>query len=169
VGFRIKTLGWLLLPLLAAVSACAQSGSLGLSLNNPAPDFKLASLAGESVSLSAQTGKFVVINFWQTTCPPCRAEMPYFQAAYESWKARRVVLLSLDIGESASAVSGFLSDLGLTFPVLLDSQAEVAGKYGIQYTPTTLFIDSQGRLKGKVVGAFKDQNAIENQLKSLQN
>jgi peroxiredoxin len=161
----------IVLPVLltAALVACAQANPGILGIDQTVPDFKLNSAAGDSVSLSSQAGKYVVINFWQTTCPPCRAEMPHFQALYPSWQARGIVFLAVDIGEKSSAVSDFASGLGLTFPLLLDSQGEVAGKYGIQYTPTTLFVDPEGRLKSKVVGAFKDPNSIESHLKSLQN
>jgi peroxiredoxin len=165
---------FLILALVAAslipgVTACSNNGPTSLAIDQPVPDFTLPGMSGQNVSLSSQTGKTVVINFWATTCQPCRDEMPYFQAFYDSWKNRGVVFLPVNIGENSGTVAAFLRDFGLTFPVLLDSQGEVAGKYGVQFTPTTLFIGKDGRLKSEVVGAFKDKAAIENHLQSLLN
>ena len=153
--------------LIPGISACSISLPGSLTIGAAAPDFQLQDVSGQNVTLRGHAGKFVVINFWSTACPPCVDEMPYFQALYEQWKTQGIVLLPIDIGEASATVSGFLQGLGLTLPALLDTRGEVAGKYGIQFTPTTLFIDREGKLKSKVVGAFKDKSAIDNHLKSV--
>ena len=167
---RNKWLALVALPalLIVVLSACSGGSSSGIRIDGPVPDFQLADTNGGNVALRSLAGKPVVINFWATTCPPCRDEMPHFQALYPSW-SQRVAFLFVDIGENRGQVVAFLQQLGLTFPALLDSRGEVAGKYGIQYTPTTLFIDKEGKLKTQVVGAFQNQKAVENHLQSLLN
>jgi peroxiredoxin len=148
-------------------TGCSLSSPGSLSIDQVVPDFNLPDINGQNTALSSYLGKVVVVNFWMSTCQPCRDEMPYFQELYENWKSRGIVLLLIDIGESSDTVRGFLRSMGLTLPVLLDSQGEVAGKYGIRFTPTTLFVDKEGKLKSEVVGAFKESTAIQNQLASF--
>ena len=69
-------------------------------VGNRAPDFELNNLEGQLVSLGDLRGKPVLINFWATWCPPCRAEMPYLQQIYEEWSDKGLVLLAINIGES---------------------------------------------------------------------
>jgi len=77
----------ILVLLLFTVTACAGTGSIrseGAKDGNQAPDFTLENLEGEKVSLNDFSGRVVLINFWATWCPPCRAEIPDIQAAYQS-------------------------------------------------------------------------------------
>ena len=119
----------------------------------PAPDFTLLSAEGERVALSDFRGKTVVLNFWATWCPPCRAEMPELQAVWEErGEGEDLVVLAVDVGERADEVMAFVENFGLTFPVALDVDGSVADHYGLPGLPSTFFIDAEGVLRSQVLG-----------------
>jgi len=133
-----------------------------------APDFQLQSLEGQTVSLSDFKGKPVLLNFWATWCGPCRLEMPFLQELSEDPEllAQGLVVLTVNLGESASVAREFMNKNGLTMTVLLDTSQKVGELYNIQYIPTTYFIDKDGRIRDIKVGSFRSKAEITN---SLQN
>ena len=136
-------------------------------IGNLAPDFQLQTLAGQTFSLSGVRGKPVLLNFWATWCGPCRFEMPFLQEIYEDYSDEELVLITVDIGESKSEVESFLQREELSLPTLLDSEAKVARQYKTAAIPTTFFIDKDGIIRGKQIGAFSGKAAIENGLKKI--
>ncbi len=139
----------------------------GTQVGNLAPDFQLQSLDGQTVSLGNLQGKPVLINFWATWCGPCRSEMPYIQEIYEEWTNKGLVVLAVDIGESSSEVEEFMQGYNLSFTVLLDTKQDVAQRYNITGIPTTFFLDKDGIIQDKVIGAFQNKAQIENRLSKI--
>ena len=139
---------------------------VGIEIGNRAPDFQLQTRDGQTVSLSSLRGQPVLLNFWATWCGPCRAEMPYLEQAWQAHKQDGLVLLAVNLRESSSEVSQFVQYYGYTFSVLLDSGG-VADSYGIQYIPTTYFIDSSGIIRDVAVGSFPSRSALEQRLSQL--
>ncbi|MCX6031247.1 MAG: TlpA disulfide reductase family protein [Chloroflexi bacterium] len=117
----------------------------------PAPDFTLTTVTGETFTLSALRGRPVVLNFWATWCPPCRAELPELQAA-SGRLAGRVQIVGVDQGESASQVQAFAGSLGLNFTMPLDTATTVSRLYGVRSLPTTFFIDRSGVIRQMQIG-----------------
>lgn len=118
-----------------------------------APDFTLTTTDGERMQLSALRGRPVILNFWATWCPPCRAEMPALEALWQSNKSTDLLVLGVDQGESAATVERFArGTVGTTFPLLLDTRREVGAEYGVRALPTTVFIDAEGRIRDIKVG-----------------
>jgi thiol-disulfide isomerase/thioredoxin len=117
-------------------------------VGDTALDFTLLDLDGTAVTLSDHLGQPIVINFWASWCAPCRIEMPELQALHDKYAADGLVILALNQGEPAHvAANFFISEMGLTFTnPLLDSESEVANKYGLRNLPTTLFIDAEGQV-----------------------
>lgn len=160
----------LVLILMVGVSsllACSDGSNTQVTIDSPAPDFKLKDLDGKSVSLSSFLGKSVLLNFWATTCPPCLSEMPYLQEVNKDWQDKGLVMLAVNNGEDTERVMSFIQGQQYTFPVLLDSQYEVAGKYNVRYLPTSVFISKEGKIKTVIIGAFKNKAALEKEIVNL--
>jgi peroxiredoxin len=161
---KISLSGLLMLGILI-ITACSGNQYKVIAVGDVAPAFTLKNLESQSVSLNQFSGKFVLINFWETTCGPCVDEMPYFQELFNGWSmSGEAVFLTVDLGEPPDTVKNFIQGHNYNFPVLLDSQYDVGQKYGIRYTPTTILIDKEGRLKFILIGAFKNKAAIDKQL-----
>jgi len=139
----------------------------GTSVSNLAPDFQLQNLDGQTISLSELQGKPVLINFWATWCPPCRAEMPYLQQIYEEWSGKGLVLLTINVGESSAQAKRFLQTYNLSLPTLLDTKKIVLRKYNITGIPTSFFIDKDGIIQAKIIGAFPSKKSIERHLNKI--
>ncbi len=117
------------------------------SVGDPAPDFTLKNLAGETINLSDFKGRPVLINFWATWCGPCRIEMPVMDAMYQKYQDEGFVVLAVDVQESITIVQSFVNSMGLTFPILLDLNGEVAdGPYRIRAFPTSYFVGRDGQI-----------------------
>ena len=138
----------------------------GPEIGNLAPDFQLNNLDGQLVSLSDFRGKPVLVNFWATWCPPCRAEMPLIQNTFtdKKWAGEGLVVLAIDIGESPPTVREFVKNYGLTFPVLLDIARDVSLEYYVRGIPTTFFIDREGIIQDMRIGPFSGVTEIERSL-----
>jgi len=151
------------------ISGCSAGAEQGTKIGNQAPDFQLPSLDGQTVSLGNFQGKPVLINFWSSRCPPCRAEMPFIQEIFEDkeWSDRGLVILAINIGESPSTAKNFMESHGFSFPVLLDAKQDVALKYNIRAIPTTFFVDNSGIIQLKIIGAFPSKAAIEKSLSKI--
>uniref|UniRef100_A0A7C5Z7D7 TlpA family protein disulfide reductase n=1 Tax=Caldicellulosiruptor owensensis TaxID=55205 RepID=A0A7C5Z7D7_9FIRM len=113
-------------------------------------NFKLVSVDGKEYSLSDFRGKKVLLNFFATWCPPCRAEIPDFERFYK--ENRDVILIGINIQEDKATVEEFLNSMGVTYPVLLDRDGKVSAQFGIEGIPTTFLIDENGKIVAKNVG-----------------
>lgn len=143
------------------------SGPVGTQVGEAAPDFQLQNLDGQLVSLSDLRGKPVLLNFWATWCGPCRGEMPHLEQIYQEWSNKGLILLTINIGESSSQVGDFMREYNLSMPVLLDIRQVVAEQYNITAIPTTFFIDKDGIIQEKIVGAFPNKESIEQHLNKI--
>jgi cytochrome c biogenesis protein CcmG/thiol:disulfide interchange protein DsbE len=124
-------------------------------VGHPAPDFSLTALDGEEIALSDFQGQPVVLNFWTTWCPPCRAEVPALQATSETF-AGEAVVLGVSVEETPATVRSFAEEFGVTYPVALDQSAQVYHTYRIRSFPTTYFIDAQGVVVEIVAGSLNE-------------
>jgi peroxiredoxin len=119
-----------------------------------APDFRLDTLEGETVSLADFSGRPVLVNLWASWCSPCRAEMPAMQRIYEDYKDHGLAILAVNASDQDSLPSAqaFVESLGLTFPILFDRGGEVSTAYELRALPTSFFIDGEGIIRAVVVG-----------------
>jgi len=116
------------------------------------PDVLLKRFGGGETQLSAIPAKVVMVNFWATWCPPCRAEMPSMERLYQKLKGQGLVVLGVDLQEDAKSVQKFVEEHKLTFPILLDSDGRVGTTYGARSIPTTYIIGRDGSALGGTVG-----------------
>jgi thiol-disulfide isomerase/thioredoxin len=119
-----------------------------------APEFVLPDLSGAPVRLSEHEGKLILLNFWATWCPPCRAEMPSMEALYQAYRNQGLVILAISSDRAGrSVVESFVQDRGVTFPILLDPDGEVFALYGVRGLPTSYLLDRRQRAFSADVGA----------------
>ncbi|MBN3033677.1 MAG: TlpA family protein disulfide reductase [Candidatus Saganbacteria bacterium] len=116
--------------------------------------FSLPDLAGRQVRLADFRGKVVVLNFWASWCPPCRAEMPSLQRLMGRMKGRRFALLTVNLDQDSKVARDFLKQVNYTFPVLFDPKSKVAGRYIVTAYPTTFIIGKRGRVLDRIVGGI---------------
>lgn len=115
--------------------------------NHPAPNFTLPLMDGSTAKLSDLKGKVVLINVWATWCPPCRAEMPTIQAAYEKYGKQGFTVMAVNLRENPRTVAAFMQQFGLTFPTPLDLDGQVSGVYRASVLPSSFFVDRQGVIR----------------------
>jgi cytochrome c biogenesis protein CcmG/thiol:disulfide interchange protein DsbE len=169
LAFAVLTLsaGWIFL---SRATAAPGTGSSAPQPGFLAPAFTLNTLDGRKVSLSDFKGNVVLINFWATWCPPCKAEMPYIQAAYATYRDQGLVVLAIDSTsdqDEARAAGQFASANGLAFPVLADVRGEASQLYQVQALPTSFFMDRQGKIAWVVVGGPMAEALIRSHIETL--
>jgi len=121
-----------------------------IETNNPAPDFSIELLSGETVSLSDFLGKVVFINFWATWCGPCVEEMPDIQQLADAYPDD-IVVLAINCSERKDKVEDFIYGRGYTFYVGLDDGA-VQSLYPTRGIPYTIVIDAKGNISQTHLG-----------------
>jgi peroxiredoxin len=110
----------------------------------PDARFTLPDLDGKSWTLDGLRGKLVVVNFWNTWCPPCVQELPDLEALSRRYK-KDVVVLGL-VDEEAGVVREFVEKNSITFPILLDKDGQARKAFGVFGVPRTLVYDRSGKL-----------------------
>lgn len=126
-----------------------------VDMGDPAPDFVLEDTDGNKISLASLRGKVVLVNFWATWCPPCRAEMPSMDKLNEAMAGEDFVMLAINVEENGrSVVPEFLKKTQHEFPVLYDDQGIVQGLYGVYKFPESFVVRKDGIVDDKVIGAI---------------
>ncbi len=126
-------------------------------VGRPAAAFSLSSFEGQSVSLESLRGKVVVLNFWASWCnPACYEEAPVLERGWRAWRDRGVMVVGVDIQDTAEAAQRFMRQFDLTFPNARDLSGKVSIDYGVYGVPETFFIDRRGHIRAKHVGAITD-------------
>jgi peroxiredoxin len=171
--------GWLLLVCGLCLVACdspeapseSVAGSVaqlergGPKLGSPAPNFQLWDMDGNVLSLSNYRGKVVLLNFWATWCGPCRVEMPAMELLYRDFNRKDFEILAVSTDPQGMAVTRpFRDSLGLTFPILHDSDFRVGLTYGARTLPMTFLVDRDGLITHRIFGARDWQSPEARQL-----
>ncbi len=164
--------GLLLLPgsqSFAGTSRPSGEPSPGVKVGSVAPAVSLKTLDGKTVSLADYRGRVVMLNFWATWCPPCRAEMPSMERLHKAMQGFDFVMLAVNVEENgAQAVAAFLKSQPHSFPVLLDAEAGAQNAFGVFRFPETFIINKDGVILNHILGAREwDDKATIDYLKFL--
>ncbi len=160
---------------LAMVSGCdaqkkaADQGKANTKTSNPAYNFSLQTMDGKKVSLADFKGKALIIDVWDTRCPPCRAEIPHFVDLYAKYNAKGLEILGVAGGrDGIDAVNRFIRDYGIKYPNAIATQEFIDGFGGIDSIPTTFVVDKKGSIVQKYVG-LRPKSVFENDIKAILN
>lgn len=125
-----------------------------------APDFAVIDSSEGVWSLSDFRGKPVLLNFWSSNCPPCKAEMPLLQKAWEEYGDRiqfMIVNLTDGYNDTFASAMRFLEENGHTFPAFFDTDSQGARAYSIYSIPMTYFIDADGFIVTEHLGMLNER------------
>ncbi len=124
-------------------------------------DFSLEDINGKTVNLADYRGKVVILNFWGTWCPPCRAEIPDFIKFYKNYKDKGVEIIGIAVSSPEEDVKKMIEDYGINYTVCL-SDGKVENLYGgIRAVPTTFVIDKKGGSLTPKMGSLSESKLIE--------
>lgn len=132
-------------------------------------DFEMQTISGETVRLSDYEGKKVILNFWATWCPPCKAEMPHMQKLYEHHSDEvEVIAINLTSRDNGvDEVKSFVESYGLTFTIPLDVDGVYGKLYEVTTIPTSYVINTKGEVVQKVVGPM-DERMMKNIIQEIE-
>lgn len=155
---KLLALGLALLGSWFALSASA----------DPAPDFTLQSSTGENARLAEQRGQVVMLNFWASWCGPCRKEMPLLDEMSKRYSAAGFVLYGVNVEEDNTDAKKLIEELGVSFPILWDTESKASSLYNVDAMPTTVLIDKKGEIR-YVNRGYKagDENKYRDQIREL--
>jgi len=153
VTILVAGLAWIWfsrLPVISRPSSPIEAAQVGFL----APDFTLTSLDSHDIGLENLKGKPVILNFWASWCPPCKAEMAAFQEAFQEYGGSDLQIIAINSTnqDSLTDVLRFIEEHGITFPIPLDQTGAVSRDYLIHSLPTTYFIDKNGIIKEVIIG-----------------
>ncbi len=139
-----------------AISDAAPAAVRGVETGLLAPEFVLGALNAVSptLSLADLQGRPAVLVFWTTWCPYCLRQTPVMVEAYPRAAEAGIQFVGIDVQEDRNTVATYLAQHRIEYPILLDEQGSIAAQYAVQGYPTTYFLDSDGRIVARNVGAL---------------
>jgi len=150
--FRILLSLFILVVSLSSIAQQAGKGLTQLPDRPQAPDFVLADIDGNQYRLSDYRGQVVIVNFWATWCPPCRAEMPSMQRAWQQLEKEGILMLGINVGEDEDTIFQFTANYPVEFPLLMDQDSRVINQWPVRGLPTTFVVSPAGKITYRAIG-----------------
>jgi peroxiredoxin len=132
----------------------------------PAPALELTDLNGSPLALGDFDGKPLWVVFWKTACEPCEAEAADVAAAYAAHRDSGLVLLGIDVWDTAAVVHDYAAEHELAYPIAIDPSAAFMDAYGVWGAPTHYFIGSDGIIRDRYFGPM-NADLIETSLQAI--
>jgi cytochrome c-type biogenesis protein len=150
----------------APAPAAPQAAPEQAKSTEPSLNFTTQSLSGGKITLSQYRGHPVIVDFWATWCSPCRRQIPELNGLYKKYnKSRGLVVLGISCdmvqGKGLQSVEPFVEELQIEYPIALADQA-LLDSLEIEAIPTTLFLDKDGKVVSRVLGAGREGEITEN-------
>jgi peroxiredoxin len=157
----------IILSLILIMTSCGGATAIP-QIGDKAPDFTLATIEGNSLSLSDYHGKIVLIVFTSVNCVDCEKQTPYIEAVCKE-SSERLTVLTVYQCNAANMVRDYVAKKQLiAFPALPDPKGDVAKTYGvIRNPPANILIDPQGIIRVKKVGPFQSKEEIEKEIDKI--
>ena len=148
--------------------SAAPLGGANKLQGQPAPDFTLTTVQGQTVKLSDYRGKAVLLNFWATWCEPCKIEMPWFVDLQKKYGPQGLQVIGVAMDDaSPKEIGEFAQKMSVNYPVLVGKEA-VGDQYGgIPYLPSTFYISRDGKVVERVFGLVSRSEIESNIQKAL--
>ena len=124
-------------------------------------DFAVTTLDGRELRLSDLRGSIVMVDFWSSWCPPCRAEAPVLVEAYERWSELGVEFVGISIWDTEGEVRDFIRRHGIEYPNAIDDDGGIAVEFGVKGIPEKFFVNPEGEIVRKVNGPNTSQSLDE--------
>ena len=141
--------------------------SVQTSSSSMAPDFNLRDTRGKYHKLSSYRDKVIILNFWDTWCPPCKAEIPDFVELQKRYKDKGLQIIGIALArQGLDAVKSFMKKYKINYPILLADAKVIQDYGGLQGIPTTFLIDRKGQIFRKYVG-YRPREVWERDIKTL--
>jgi peroxiredoxin len=155
------------IPAIVVMALAAGCTDKGAQPGSPvAPDFTLQDMSGKTVKLSDQRGKVVLLEFWATWCPPCRAAVPGLEQLHNAYKDKGLVVLAVSMDEGGwDEVKSFVAEKHITYTVLKGTST-VAEQYQVRSIPMTLILNKEGKISGRYLGMGSDED-LEKDVKAV--
>jgi thiol-disulfide isomerase/thioredoxin len=141
-----------LLVLLVLWGGCSNDAASDRPDRRAAPDFTLTTLDGKTVRLSDYRGEVVLLDFWATWCPPCRAGIPHNMKLQEKYGPKGFTVLGLSLDKNVDDMAQFLDREPANFPMMLLDDATRQAYGGIPTIPYAVLVDRTGRIRQKKLG-----------------
>ena len=124
-------------------------------------DFRVITLDGRDLKLSDLRGSIVMVDFWSSWCPPCRAEAPILAEAYDRWSKLGVEFVGISIWDDEDDVLDFIERHDISYPNAVDDDGSIAVEFGVRGIPEKFFVNPAGEIVRKVNGPNTSQSLDE--------
>jgi thiol-disulfide isomerase/thioredoxin len=147
---------------IALLTGCTDRG---VQSDTMAADFSLKDMSGKTVKLSDYKGKVVLLEFWATWCPPCRASVPGLEKLHKAYTDKGLVLLAVSMDEGGEdEVRSYIKESGITYTVLKGTE-DIAIKYQVRSIPMMLVLNKEGKISKRYLGMGSDED-LEKDIKA---
>jgi peroxiredoxin len=159
-----KTIVLISIITIALFAGCTEKAKE--SSTSSAPDFTLQDLSGKKVHLADLKGRVVLLEFWATWCPPCRAEIPAMERLHTQYGGKGLTVLAIALDEGGwDGVKAFAEERKISYTVLRGTE-NVSSKYMVRLIPATFLIDKEGNIRKQYMGGGSD-TSVEQEIKAL--